>query len=48
LNEYTSKDLDDWDKLGSIFGLGGIRRMVVQLLGQLDKSELHWRKHAKR
>jgi len=21
---YTSKDLDDWNKLGSYFGLGGI------------------------
>jgi len=33
LNEYTSKDLDDWDKPRSIFGLGGIRRMTIQLFG---------------
>ncbi len=24
LGEYTSKDSDEWDKLGTSFGLGGI------------------------
>lgn len=33
LGENTSKDLDEWDKLGTFFGLGVIWRMVVQLLG---------------
>jgi hypothetical protein len=40
--------LNDWDKLGFFFGLGGIPKMVVQLLGQLDNNELHWGRHAKR
>ncbi len=44
----TFVNSNDWDKLGSFFGIGGIRRMIVQLLGQLDGSKLHWRKHAKR
>ncbi len=47
-SEYTSKDLDDWDKLGSFFSPGGIGRTIVQLLGQFDRIELHWRRHAKR
>jgi hypothetical protein len=48
LSEYTYENSDDWDKPKSIFGLGGIQRMVIQLLGQLDGNEIHWRKHAKR
>jgi hypothetical protein len=30
------------------FGLGGIQRIIVQLLGQLDETKFHWKKHAKR
>ncbi len=41
LGEYTSKDSDDYDKLEFFFGPHGIRRMVIQLLGQLDRTELH-------
>jgi len=47
-NDYTFEDSDDWDKPGSIFGLGGIRRTVIQLFGQLDRNELHWGRQAKR
>lgn len=41
LGEYTSKDLDDYDKPKSFFGPRGIRGMVIQLLGQLGSTELH-------
>jgi hypothetical protein len=41
LGEYTFEDLDDLDKPRSLFGPCGIRRIVVQLVGQLDNSELH-------
>jgi len=41
LGEYTSKDSDDYDKPEFFFGPRGIRRMVIQLLGQLDSIELH-------
>ncbi len=39
-SEYTSKDSNDWDKLGSFFGPCGIQRTFVQSLGKLDKIEL--------
>jgi hypothetical protein len=41
LGDYTFDNLDDWDKLGSFFDLGGIERMTGQLLGQLDGTKLH-------
>jgi hypothetical protein len=47
-SEYTFEDLGDWDKLGFIFGPGGVQKMAIQLLGQPDGIELHWKKHAKR
>lgn len=48
LGEDTFEDLNDWDKLGSYFGHGGIRKAAIQLLGQLDKIELHWTSHVKK
>jgi hypothetical protein len=48
LGEHTFEDLDDWDKYGFYFGLGGGQRTTVQLLEQLDKIKLHWRRHAKK
>jgi len=47
-NEYRFEYLNDWDKLGSFFGLNGIQWMIIQLLGQLNGIKLHWRRHAKR
>jgi len=47
-NEYTYEDSDDQDKPGFYFGLSGIQKTIIQLLGQLDGIELHWKKHAKR
>jgi hypothetical protein len=47
-SEYTFEDLDYWDKPRSFFGLGAVQRMVVQLLGQFDGIELHWKRHVKR
>ncbi len=40
LGEHTFEDSNDWDKFGSYFGLGGGRRMAIQLLEQLDEIEL--------
>ncbi len=47
-NEYKFEDLDDWDKPRFFLGRSGIQRTIIQLLGQLDGIELHWKKHAKR
>ncbi len=42
-DEFTFKDSSNWDKLGSYFDFGGNRRIIIQLLGQLDGIELHSR-----
>jgi hypothetical protein len=47
-NEYTYEDSYDQDKPEFYFGLSGIQRTVIRLLGQLDGIELHWKKHVKR
>jgi hypothetical protein len=48
LGEHTYEDSNDWDKHGSYFGPNGIQKMTIELFGQLDRIELHWRRHAKR
>jgi len=39
-NEYRFEYLNNWDKLGSFFGLNGIQWMTIQLLGQLNGIKL--------
>jgi hypothetical protein len=48
LGESTFEELANWGKPSSYFGPYGNRRMAIQLLGQLDGTELHWKKHARR
>ncbi len=48
LGESTFDELANWGKPRSYFGPYGNRRRAIQLLGQLDGIELHWRKHVKR
>jgi len=48
LGEDTFEDSNDWGKHGSYFGLCGIRRVVIQVFGQLDKTEFHWTWHMKK
>jgi len=47
-NEYKFEYSNDWDKLGSFFGLSGIQWTTIQLFGQLNGTKLHWRRHVKR
>lgn len=43
LGESTYEKLANWDKPGSYFGPSANKRMTIQILGQLDGIELHWR-----
>jgi hypothetical protein len=43
LGESMSKESVDWNKPWFYFDPNGNQRMVIQLLGQLDVTELHWR-----
>jgi hypothetical protein len=47
LGESISKESVDWSKPGFYFDPNGNQRMVIQLLGQLDVTKLHWRQHVK-
>ncbi len=43
LGESTYEKLANWDKPGSYFCPSANKRMTIQILGQLDGIELHWR-----
>jgi len=41
--DTCSRDLTNWGKLGSHYGLNGNQRTTIQLFGQLDSTKLHSR-----